>query len=244
MAVYPRCGIYFAPAPGSPWWEFGCRWLGRDAVSGKLLDPPAVDGFGRGELLAITESPRLYGFHGTLKAPFALAEGRSIDHLLKFAAQFARRQVRFPLPQLQVQTLGGFVALVPAQPSPELADLASRCVVRFDRFRAPPEAADLARRLAAGLTPRQESLLRAWGYPYVLDQFRFHLTLSGKLPQAQRLRVMEAVRPLVDKLNGAPPPVDGICLFEQATPGAPFQVLARIGFDGSTRVYRGGPAPG
>ena len=28
----------------------------------------------------------------------------------------------------------------------------------------------------------QEALLQRWGYPYVMEEFRFHLTLTGRLP--------------------------------------------------------------
>ena len=48
-------------------------------------------------------------------------------------------------------------------------------------FARPPGAAELERRRKAGLSAAQEKMLLRWGYPYVLDEFRFHLTLTGRL---------------------------------------------------------------
>ena len=36
----------------------------------------------------------------------------------------------------------------------------------------------------SGLTDRQEALLTQWGYPYVMEEFRFHITLTGALDPA------------------------------------------------------------
>ena len=35
------------------------------------------------------------------------------------------------------------------------------------------------------LTPAQEALLMRWGSPYVMDEFRFHMTLTGRLAKAR-----------------------------------------------------------
>src|SRR3546814_3179533 len=73
---------------------------------------------------------------------------------------------------LRLVILDGFLALVPSGPSDALEALAAGCVQRFERFRAPPSALELARRRSNGLTPRQERNLKDWGYPYVLEDFR------------------------------------------------------------------------
>ena len=73
--------------------------------------------------------------------------------------------------------------------------MAGACVRDLDEFRAPAGEAELARRRKAGLSARQEALLTQWGYPYVFEEFRFHLTLSGRLPE-------EDVRGWTDTLQG------------------------------------------
>ena len=37
-----RYAVYFAPPPDSDWWAFGCRWLGRDALTGRALEQPLL----------------------------------------------------------------------------------------------------------------------------------------------------------------------------------------------------------
>jgi hypothetical protein len=63
-------------------------------------------------------------------------------------------------------------------------------VRHFERFRRPTDPTELQRRRTSGLTQRQEALLGEFGYPYVFDQYRFHLTLTGRLDNetAARLR--------------------------------------------------------
>ena len=70
-----RFAVYLVPLSASALWERACRWLGRDPESGAVYAQPAVPGFAAEEIRALTQSPRNYGFHGTLKAPFRLAEG-------------------------------------------------------------------------------------------------------------------------------------------------------------------------
>src|SRR5262249_27221085 len=147
--------------------------------SGALLEPPSLEGWGGTRLRAATEAPRHYGFHGTLKAPFRLADGCDAGMLRRALATFAAGRTSFAIDALQLQDIGNFLALTPRGPAPRLNDLAAACVVEFDSYRAPPEPAEIARRQAAGLTPRQQALLARWGYPYVLDEFRFHLSLTG-----------------------------------------------------------------
>ena len=140
-----------------------------------------VSAFTVERLAEITADPRLYGFHGTLKAPIALADGVTERDLLAAAGNFAVGRRSVIVPSMTLACMSGFMALVPSQPSAELQDLADSCVIEFDEFRQPADEAELARRRAAGLSPRQEELLLRWGYPYVLEEWRFHLTLTGRI---------------------------------------------------------------
>src|SRR5690606_25376449 len=123
---------------------------------------------------------RHYGFHATLKAPFRLAPGVSPERLRAAVADFAARRPAFAVPAMKVSAIGGFLAVTLATPSPAMQALADAAVAELDAFRAPPTEAEIARRLQGGLTSQQEALLRRWGYPYVFEEFRFHMTLTGR----------------------------------------------------------------
>ncbi len=224
-----RYAIFFAPAPGTPLAEFGNRWLGRDPFSGEDLAQPHVPGLDARRLVEITQSPWRYGFHATLKPPFALKNGATAAELDAVAGAFAEAHAPCEVP-LKLDCLAGFLALVPAAPVPELDALAADCVRAFDRFRAPPDEAELARRRAAGLTPRQDELLLRWGYPYVLEEFRCHMTLTERLADPERASVMAALETLTAPLSRTPLRVDAICLFEQPDRDSPMLVTARYPF--------------
>ncbi len=226
-----RYALYFAPLRGSLLARFGDAWLGRDVESGSTLTPPAARGFDPARHAALTEAPRHYGFHGTLKPPFHLADGSDAAELRAALAAFAARQAAFTIPQLALRQIGDFLALVPAQEVPALAALAEACVSEFDSFRAPPSAAELAKRQAAGLTARQSALLARWGYPYVMEEFRFHLTLTGPVPEApERTRLAAALAPLVAPVLAEAVPVREICLFHQPDRAAAFRLTDRFAF--------------
>ena len=191
-----RYAIYFAPDPETPLWRFGCSVLGCDAGTG--LDEPvpeALAGLGL-DWRAATEEPRRYGFHATLKAPFRLAEGRCEEDLLAAAAAFAARRDAFEIPRLEPRALGRFIALVLAEPHAVLHALADDCVRDLDALRAPLTDTERARRGAAALPPRAAAYLERWGYPQILEDFRFHMTLTGPLPEAQRPAVLERAQAL------------------------------------------------
>jgi putative phosphonate metabolism protein len=225
----PRYAVYLAPAPGSALWRFGSSVVGYDAASGTDMPPhPALPGE-RDLWRDLTAEPRRYGFHGTLKAPFGLAEGLSEGDLLTEGEAFAAGRTRFALPRLEVALLGSFVALVPDPGSGALDALAGECVRAFDRLRAPLPAADRQSRLQAPLTDRQIRHLDAWGYPHVFEDFRFHMTLTGPLPPDRRESVRAALAGAYAEL--APGlAVDGISLFRQDDPAGRFRVLARFPF--------------
>ena len=224
-----RYAIYFSPAKHSPWWDFGAQWLGRDECDDKALAQPVLTQIGLTDLNSITAEPRRYGFHATLKAPFHLRDGFSVDDLAQRVQVLASRLRPVSLGPLQLVTLGDFVALTPLTATEELATLAAACVVELDDLRAPLTAAELARRRIEQLSTREQELLRQYGYPYVLERFRFHFTLSDPLPSATAWSVMLAVAQPVARLNNsAPLLLDRLCLFVEAAPGEAFKRVADL----------------
>jgi hypothetical protein len=159
-----------------------------------------------------------------LKAPFALAPGRSETELLKSFADFAAPAT--PKIPLVVSSISSFIAVIPAGRSAELSDLAQNCVEAFDGFRAPLTAHDRARRRPDRLSPRQLGYLDCWGYPYVADEFRFHMTLTGSLPRERHEAIVPLLRQLFAPVTAMPRPIDRIALFYQADAAARFRIIA------------------
>ena len=227
MTAYRRYGLYVVPE--GAFYRMGAAWLGWDSVSGQPVPQPGLGVLPR-PVAEITATPRKYGFHGTIKPPFRLADGMTAAALCDATAALCAGLAPVEVPALALRRLGGFVAVVPAEPSEALAHLAAEAVQGLDAFRAPPTEAELAKRRKAGLSDRQEALLAQWGYPYVLDEFRFHLTLTGKLgaeagPMADRLRAHFA--PVLPQ----PFRVDSLCLMGEDADGL-FHVLHRYTLSG------------
>ena len=185
-----RYAIYFAADADTPLMQLGTSWLGRDPFSGTSVQQPNVDGLDPARFADLTTSPRRYGFHGTLTAPFSLAESATEDALFAACTSFAQMIAPFDLKGLSVNRLGKFLALTPGQTEPDLEAFASLCVRHFDPFRAPLNAEDLDRRRQANLTPKQDAYVEDWGYPYIFDEFRFHMTLSNKLENEAETETM------------------------------------------------------
>lgn len=219
-----RYAIYYVPAADSALYRFGAATLGYDAYSGHGM--PYLDGVDVAVWPALTREPRVYGFHATMKPPMRLKDGIAEDDLLATFAAFAGEQAPVTAGKLVVRELGSFIALVPAEPYAPLNRLADACVVAFDHFRALPTEQELAKRLKPGLTERHIEHLYRWGYPYVFEDFRFHMTLTGSLPVQKRTSAFKILGNKFGQLpDAATLTVDRLVISRQAAPGAPFVVL-------------------
>lgn len=237
MPVPYRAALYVMPGTSDPLGAFGAAWLGRAADGGPLAPRPAVpENWSVDALDAVTAEPRRYGFHATLRAPFRPAEGVDLDAIEARAAELAAALPRVVIPQgLQLRRIAHFLALVPAARSDALQDFAARIVEGTNDLRRPLDAGDRAKRLAKSrLTPLQIELMDRWGYPHVLEDFRFHMTLTGRLPEDE-----PAVARLFDALAGATAPfatrpfvIDAIAVAVEAAPGAPFICHRRFALRG------------
>jgi putative phosphonate metabolism protein len=235
MTETPRYALYYAPPPRSELGRFGAHLLGYDAFSGKTLRLPVDIEQMLPDWGELTQDPRKYGFHATLKAPMWLADGKTEIELLAACASFAGSPRRIPVIKPVVNAIGDFIAIVPSQRSVELEQLAADAVGRFDGFRAPLTPEDRARRGPDRLTPRQREYLDRWGYPYVMEEFRFHMTLTGRLKAERRETVLNILRQRFAALELATIAVDRIALFRQDDANARFRIV---------RQYLLTPAPG
>jgi putative phosphonate metabolism protein len=221
----PRYAIYFVPAPETPLYQAGAGLLGYDVYSAKPVPFPGGLAFGHDDWHSLTSEPRVYGFHATLKAPFRLAPGTRADDLAAELAAFAA--ARAPVTIMPaVRTLGSFIALIPAEPCPALVWLAADCVRAFDAFRAPLDDGERRKRLASLLTDRHKENLERWGYPYVFDDFRFHMTLTGRITPVRQEAVLACLRDHLGAIEGRPLNVDRVALLCQPQPDTPFHLVA------------------
>ncbi len=221
-----RYALYFSPAPDSALARFGAAWLDGDAAT-----RPAIDGFSASRLVEMTGTARHYGFHATLKAPIALADGQTEAALDQALVAFAQRHPPVTGLRLTVGTLDGFLALLLTAESTGVRNLASACVRELDAFRRPPTKAELQRRRAAPLSALEDALLRRWGYPYVMEAFRFHMTLTSRLPEDERERLLPALQRMAEPVTDAAFTVDAVSLFQQEDGDSPFRLLRRYPLD-------------
>ena len=208
-----RYAIYYMPHEQSALSRFGCSVLGYDAVSGTDVPYPDDPVFLDPAALGWTAAPRRYGFHATLKPPFKLAAGRSVEDLMAHLAIFSADQRAFSV-DLKLADLEHFLALVPVEVPPALRRLADVCVREFDGYRAPLSPADRERRHPDRLSPSELENLDRWGYPHVFDDFRFHMTLTGPLEADDRVRLEPVLRDMFESVPQTAP-IDAIALLRQ-----------------------------
>lgn len=189
--VDPRFAIYFVPAPDSALYRFGASVLGYDCHSGEDIGFMAGADAGWRDKV---QAARVYGFHATLKPPFRLCSGAKQADLEAALDQFAASRAPIEAGRLEVRAIGSFIALTLIALCPTVDALAVDCVQFFDTYRAPMDERERKRRLTPSLTERQKSHVERWGYPHVFEDFRFHMTLSGPLDEADRNRALGWLR--------------------------------------------------
>jgi putative phosphonate metabolism protein len=218
-----RVAIYYAPEMDDPLWSAGNRWLGRDPETGATFAKSAAI-----DIPNLTDEPALYGLHATLKPPMRLAPGTCYEEFVTAVAGLAAGLPAFSMPPLAVENLDGFLALREQRSSPELQALADGAVAALDRFREQPEAEELARRRRHGLTQAEEAMLERWGYPYVFRLWRFHITLSRRLGDAEMARAKPIAESYFAEALAVPRRIRSLALFTQRGPGQPFLVAQRF----------------
>lgn len=222
-----RLAVYYAPQPSHPLWQAGCAWLGRDPAQPQRQLP----------VREATAGPRRYGFHATLKPPMRLRAESTIDQFVAAVAALAARTPRFTMPALEVRTLGRFIALRPTaavDAAHPLRPLADACVRELDSWRAPPDAAETRRRLAdPSLSPTQQAMVERWGYAYVFDHWRFHMTLSDSFANdsdgdASCAHLLAEARQHFSAALAQPLDCESVCVYCERGEGGPFELTHRL----------------
>ena len=224
MPRFERYAIYYTPPPG-PLATFGAAWLGWDIGTGAPVPHPNVPNLPE-SVSALTETPRRYGLHATLMPPFHLANSCAEADLRAAFDSVCSQTAPATIGPIKLVRLGRFLALVPIDQGPALTQLAASIIQQFDPFRAPLCPADLHRRDTPHLSQDQRQNLLRWGYPYVMDQFRFHITLTGKHPKAQAEATRAALHPILAPWLNQPHSIDALSLVGQDTSGQ-FHTITR-----------------
>jgi uncharacterized protein DUF1045 len=198
-----RLAIYYAPARHSPLDTLATRWLARP------------------ELAPLTVSARRYGFHATIKAPMAIKAGKRPQDLTAELQSWCAKEGPVSVGRIEARLIDGFLALVPAAQPDDLTNFAGRVVEIFDSYRAPLDPKERAKRLSAPLTDRQIKLVDRYGYPYVMEQFLFHMTLTDRLPPAQSTKLLAEARTYFAETLAVPLVVDRLVLFHEKQAGGP-----------------------
>lgn len=217
--MFERFAIFYTVT--GPLADFGAAWLGWDNAAGRVVPHPDIAGI---DVAQVTATPRKYGLHATMKAPFRLSADSGPAALQRAVADFATRHAAVDIGHLALGQDHGFVALRPVAPPAALHDLERAIVTELDDHRAPLTEADIARRRKAPLTRRQDQQMLDWGYPYIFDDFHLHLTLSGQLPDAQAAQIVAALQPRVAPLIADPCIIDALTLMGQDGAGLFHQI--------------------
>ena len=230
MAAYQRYAIYFCPNENSELSEFGARWLGWDIHRGAHREQFVFSDLPK-PLDEITKRPRKYGFHATLKAPFHLAMGVDQEDLLSALVDFSTSASPVDLSQIELVEMGRFIALKPGATNKVLQTFAQQIVQEFDRFRAPLSAETRARYGAKNLNSKQAKFLEKWGYPFVFDAFRFHMTMTGPLNGEDRNACLQVLTRKMHPMLKAPIILDHLALCGEREDGH-FQVIEQVPLKG------------
>jgi hypothetical protein len=219
---FERYAIYWTPASGTPLAEFGALWFGGFETFGLNSDLAA----------RATKAPSPYGLHATLKAPFRLSKEASPRDLQDALEEFSNGRRSPAASLLAFARHQRYLMLMLKGNEADIDWLAAECVTHFDRFRAPIDENDRKRREIDGMSARQAAFLEEFGYPYVLSEFRFHVSLAGPLTDRDIDEVEMALAPRMAPLLAAPLQIRELTLLGEPHDGGIFQPISRHPFKG------------
>ncbi|OOG43628.1 DUF1045 domain-containing protein [Rhodanobacter sp. C05] len=213
-----RYAIYFCPANDTALGQLGRDWLAAST------DAPELPGISMERRDALLANARRYGWHATIRAPFTLAADVVYDDVRRAVAAVARDCASFEL-SLRIERLASFLALRPGVDGAAPQKLAATCLEALEPLRASRPNAAQDRR-GASLDAAELVLLQRYGYPYVLDRYRFHFTLSAPATESEEQVMRQWLEPRVAELPLTR--VDALSICHEAAPGDAFELLERI----------------
>lgn len=231
-----RYAIYYTPPRNSLLESAGTHWLGRTAIRYGQIPKEIPEGFLKQEYYQLIESPRWYGFHGTIRAPFELVKNITPDEFIKEVGNICAAHSPFNISGLSISCFGGFLALTPSSSYPELVKLHSDLIRKLNSLRPALSRFDLKRHMDKQLSERQERLLRRFGYPFILEEFKFHMTLTGKIEDRVRRLYKEKLEHILNPYLTEPVPVHEVSIYMQPDRKTPFTEVTRVPLTGIKKV--------
>ena len=232
---FERYAVYWVPRWPDPLARFGTAWTGWCAERGEVrprgsfpeiaVDREA-DAAGTVELAAVSRKLWRHGLHGVIRAPFALAPGRSqfsVEHVLD---DLAEALASVPLPRLEVAVVEGRVALEPAKSASALSALVAEVVDGLEPLAARAETHDGADGFAEAPVQLAGGGAELLPFPNVRAA-RFHVPLTDALPIGRAHALRDALAPVLAPMLGAPRRLSELALMGDPGGGRPLRVLER-----------------
>jgi uncharacterized protein DUF1045 len=223
---FVRYAIFYTPQPGTALSAFGRSWFGR-ANDGATLEAFSDSGLSAAFTRLPTAVARYSGLHAVFKQPFALKTDIAAEALKTRLVSFAQRRKPVATGPLTLSRAGRFLVLRPVRPAPALDWLAAQCVTTFDSFAAPMSDADREERGAPHHNDYQRLLLESYGDTNVLNEYRFHITLTGPLDNGHLERVAQALWPVIEDICAEGVTVDALSLFGDPGGRTPLRLIGR-----------------
>ena len=216
---FSRYAIYYIP--DLPLFQIGSDWLGWNSIIGQETTLSA-------DYRRITDRPRKYGFHATVKPPFSLAPRSTLGELQDAFHAFCASVSPATGGTLKISRLGRFLAMAQDVQSNEVTELVASTVSNFDKFRAPLSDQDIAKRRQRRLTPQQDALMLRWGYPYVMQEFKFHMTLTGPLAPNEIDAIEHDANTRFREFLGQPLKIASLALLGEDSDSGRFHVVDKL----------------
>ena len=216
---FSRYAIYYIP--DLPLFQIGSDWLGWNSITGQETTLSA-------DHRRITDRPRKYGFHATVKPPFSLASNSTQGDLQDAFQTFCASVSPATGSTLKISRLGRFLAMTQDVQSNEVTELAASAVSHFDKFRAELSDKDIEKRRQRRLTPQQDELLLRWGYPYVMQEFKFHMTLTGPLAANEIDAIEQRANIRFQEFIGQPLSIASLALLGEDRDSGRFHVVDKL----------------
>jgi hypothetical protein len=230
---YKRYAIYYVPSENSELDLFGKCWLGWDPYKGvetTKSDLSKLPSFKKFSSLVLT--PKQYGFHGTIKAPFKLKNEYTYNDLENKVREISKQIHSFYFDQLIIKKLGNFIGLIPTN-NLKVNAVSNKFVEELDYLRDELSESEIKKRKPHKLTSNQKQMLFKWGYPYVFDEFKFHLTLTSKLNVVEIDDVLRSLQNILKQVNLNKISFNNICIFGQKS-DEKFYFVQRFNFNNLT----------
>lgn len=225
---FTRYAIYYTPQPGTALSAFGRSWFGR-ANDGATLQ--AFSSSGLSGIASPSAVPNRYtGLHALFRAPFALRDDVTLDDLRTRLISFAANRKPVETGPLTLARAGRYLVLRPVAPTPALDWLATQCVSAFGDCAVAPKNDDAED--YRHLSTYQHLLLKSFGHPHVMSEYRFSITLAGPLDAAHLERVSQALWPVLEDICAEGITVDGLSLFGDAGGRTAMRLIGRFGLGG------------